>query len=277
MIKKGPSIFDFFNYRDYLGAYFAHRKEMNRHFSHRTFAQKAGYTSSGLYLLLVSGRQNLTPALISKFSKAMELNERETVYLKKMVDFTHAKTSEAKQEIFEQLIAILPRRVKSIVKEQRDYYLDWYNIAVREALDILDISDDYSSLAHFLDPAIKASEAKTSIKLLASLGMIQLDKKGYWRATDASLVSTPELGAVIVHPFQKTMMDMGKAGLEKFPPTVRNISCSTFSISELGLEGIRLKIDDFLKDIAEWVRLDENSNQVYQCNVQFFPLSKKKT
>ena len=103
-----------------------------------------------------------------------------------------------------------------------------------------------------------------------------LSVPGARRATDASLASTPELGAVTIHRFQKTMMDMGKSALDRFPREERNISCSTFSISRQGLERVSLKIDTFLSEIAALVRSDEKEDQIYQFNVQLFPLSGRK-
>lgn len=276
MGSHAPSIFAYFNYRDFLRDHFTYRKSLNRHYSHRAFAQKAGYNSSGLYLLLVNGKQNLTQALISKFAHALELNLKETDYLGLLAEFTHAKTGPAKQAAFEKMLAVLPERVKNIGREQSDYYRIWHNIAVREALAIVDVTDEFQALAVFLIPPIKPSEAKASVKLLAALGLIRKDKKGFWRATDTSLASTPELGAVTIHRFQKAMMDMGKSALDRFPREERNISCSTFSISRQGLERVSLKIDAFLSEIAALVRSDEKEDRVYQFNVQLFPLSGRK-
>lgn len=276
MGNPAPSVFAYFNYRDFLRDHFTFRKSVNRHYSHRAFAQKAGYNSSGLYLLLVNGKQNLTQALLPKFAQAMELNPKETEYLGFLVEFTHAKTGAAKQVAFEKMMAFLPERMKNIGREQSDYYRTWHNVAVREALAIVDVADDFHALAAFLDPPIKPSEAKAGVKLLAALGMIRKDKKGFWRATDASLASSPELGAVTIHHFQKTMMDMGKSALDRFPREERNISCSTFSISRQGLERVSLKIDALLSEIAALVRSDEKEDRIYQFNVQLFPLSGRK-
>ena len=276
MPPGGISVFSYFNYRLYLRDYFAHRKSLNRRFSHRAFAQKAGYNSSGLYLLLASGKQNLTKALIPKFAKAMELNARETEYLEHLADFTHAETAAAKQEAFDRMMALSPPSARNIGRDQKDYYASWHNIAVREALSVLDVGDDFRPLATFLEPPLKLPEAKAAMRLLSSLGLIRKNPAGHWKATDASLASSPELGAVTVRRFQKDMMDLGQAALDRFPREERNVSCSTFSLSRQGLERLSLKIDGFLKEVAELVRSDEKEDRVYQINMQLFPLSKRK-
>ncbi len=273
MPEQTLSIFAYFNYRDYLRDYFAYRKALNRHFSHRLFAQKAGYNSSGLYLLLIKGKQNLTAALIPKFIKALELQTREAEYFEHLINFTHAKTAAGKQNVFEKMIALLPANISHIGKNQRDYYASWTNIVIRETLSVLDVQEDYQVLAAFLSPAIKTSEAKASIKCLASLDLIRKNKQGFWRATKTSLKANPELGVAIIHPFQKTMIDLSKVALDNVSREERHIACSTFSISAQGLERLSGKIENFLAEIGELVRSDSKENRVYQFNVQLFPVT----
>lgn len=270
------SVFEYFNYRRYLEDYYRARKSLNPRFSHRLFARKAGYNSSGLYLLLVSGRQNLTPAFLPKFIKALELGPREAEYFRLLVDFTHAVTAAAKQALLERMVEMLPPGAKDLRREQAEYYRSWHNIAVREALSVVDIRDNYGDLAGFITPSLSVREARASVKLLASLGLIRRNTRGVWRATNAVLASTPEVGALHVHTFQKSMMDLAKQALDWYPREARNICCSTFSISALGMERLNLKVDRFLKDIEDLVRSDEKESQVYQLNLQLFPLTRKK-
>lgn len=270
------SVFDYFNYRSYLEDYYQYRKSLNPKFSHRYFARKAGYNSSGLYLLLTRGKQNLTPAYLPKFAKAMELDAREEEYFRLMVDFTHAGTSEAKQAILDRMVELLPPGAKELRREQADYYRSWKNVAVREALSVVDIRDNYADLASFISPPLSIRQARASLRLLASLGLIKKTSRGYWRATDAVLASTPETAPLHVRGFQKAMMDLAKDALDQYPKGERNICCSTFSISRQGMDRLNLKVARFLRDIEDLVRSDEKEDQVFQLNLQLFPLSRRK-
>ena len=74
------SIFDYTDYRRYLADYYYNRKQLNKNFSYRYFAKKAGINSIGLYKDVVEGRQNLGRALIFKFSAAMGHAKKEAEY-----------------------------------------------------------------------------------------------------------------------------------------------------------------------------------------------------
>ena len=269
------NVFAYYNYRKYLQDYYEYRKSVQRYFSYRSFAKKAGYTSSGFYLDLVKGRKSLTPQMVPKFIAALGLSEKEGRYFRLMVDFTHAEKPESKQAIFEQMSALLPRTTKALSRQQVEYYKEWYYVAVREALSVLNISDNYQDLALFLNPRISVPQAKQAIKLLSSLGLIEKEN-GFWRSVNKTIASGREIPPFVVHDFQKKMMDLGKAAVDHFSTERRNVSCTTMSVSAEGLERIIHKIDTFRKEVVDIVRSDDKESMICELNIQFFPLSKER-
>ncbi|MEO6095090.1 MAG: TIGR02147 family protein [Fibrobacteria bacterium] len=272
----GFSIYGYFDYRECLRCHFLHRKALNRRFSYRVFAAKAGYKNPGLYIMLVKGKLNLTRNKLAMFIKGMELHPREAEYFTLMVQFTHASTPEAKQHWFEKMLPLMPPSSRILTRDQAEYYRKWYHVAVREALSVLDVGEDTSVLADFLQPPITSRQAAASLKLLHSLGLILRDGGGCWRATDAILVSTPGLGPLLIHPFQESLIDMAKAALKRYPREKRHVSCFTFSISENGNNRLRLMMEKFLHELADLVRSDQGIDRVCQFNLQLFPLSGEK-
>ena len=270
----GFSVFDYFDYRRCLDDYYRYRKSLNSRFSHRSFALKAGYKSSGLYIQLVKGKLNLTRKMLPGFIKAMALSETESEYFGLMVNFSHAQNSVARQHWFDRMVPMLPPRTKAVAMDQKKYYENWYHVAVREALAILDIGDDHGLLADFIRPPITPAQARASMELLDNLGLIKKDGKGHWRATDAIVESTPDLGPFLIHAYQESLIDLGKSALKQYERNQRNIACFTFSLSDEGHKRLSLKVDQFFKEVSELVRSDTGMNRVCQLNVQYFPMSR---
>lgn len=271
------NVYAYYNYRKYLQDYYDYRKSVQRYFSYRSFAKKAGYSSSGFYLDLIRGRKSLTPQMLPKFIAALGLTEKEGRYFTLMVDFTHATTAASKQAIFEQMSALLPSAVKSLTKNQQEYYSKWYYVAAREALAILNIGEkNIQELALFLNPRITLPQAKQAIQLLLALDLIELDLTGCYRSVNKAIFSGSEIAPLFVHQFQKQMIDLGKDALDHYSTERRNVSCMTMSVSAEGLERIISKIDLFRKEVVDIVRSDEGESMVAQMNIQFFPLSKEK-
>lgn len=271
------TVFDYFDFRHCLEDYYTYRKSTHQKFSHRDFALKAGYKSSALLVQLIKGRIRPTPKMMPGLIKALDLGEKEAEYFGYMVRFTDADTAAAKQVWFEKMTPLLPSKMRLIALEQKRYYEKWHNVAVREALAILDVSDDCSELADFIQPTISEEEAKESLELLRNLGLIRADGDGFWRATDAILNHAPDLGPFLIWDFQAGMMDKGKAALRRWTKDRRNVATFTFSLSEEGHKRLSLKIDSFFREVHNLVRSDEGMNRVCQLNVQYFPLSKEKS
>ena len=195
-----------------------------------------------------------------------------------MVDFTHATTPASKQQIFDQMSALLPRTVKTLTKNQQEYYSKWYYVVVRESLAVLNINDkNIQELALFLNPKITLPQAKQAIQLLLNLGLVELAEDGFYRSVNKAITNGSEIAPLFVHQFQKQMIDLGKSALDHYSTERRNVSCMTMSVSAQGLERIISKIDLFRKEIVDIVRSDEGESMVCEMNIQFFPLSKEKT
>ena len=270
------NVYAYYNYRKYLQDYYEYQKSVQRYFSYRSFAKKVGYSSSGFYLDLIKGRKSLTPTMVTKFIAALGLNEREGRYFQLMVDFTHAETPASKQQIFDQMSALLPRATKTLTRNQQEYYSKWYYVAVRESLAVLDINEkNIPELALFLNPRISVPQAKQAIRLLLDLGLIEL-VDGFYRSVNKTISSGREIAPLFVHQFQKQMIDLGKEAIDHYSVERRNVSCTTMSVSAKGLERIINKIDLFRKEILDIVRSDEGESMICELNVQFFPLSKEK-
>ena len=275
-MKPPVSVFDYFDYRVYLDEYYIARKAVDSKFSYRYFAMKAGYNSSGLYSSIVQGKVNLTENTIPKFVKALNLAETEVLYFELMIQFTHAQTAKAKQNVFEEMLPFLPPKSRHLAEDHKEYYSRWYITAVHQILDVYDFSEDFEDLALFLIPNISVDQAKSAIAVLQSLGLINKNEDSYWKSKDQSILGGADVGKAFIHEFQREMIDLGKESLNRFSKERRNISTITLSLSREGRDRILEKANSFQKDLVEIARSDSNENQIFQLNLQFFPLSRRK-
>jgi uncharacterized protein (TIGR02147 family) len=273
--ELGISIYDYMDYRRFLEDYFRLRKTMNRHFSHRLFARKAGIKSSGYFREVTTGSRKLSKGKLPGFAKALELDERERTFFERLVAFNDAKAAPARRLLYEQVLRSLPPRVQQLKLSQMEYFSKWYHVAVREALSVIPVSDDPEPLAAALRPPITAAQARASLKLLAGLGLIERDAGGCWRARHASLLGRrDESAAVLMRAFQGEMLDRAREALESVPPSHRDISTTTMSVSAQALGRLKGAIEDFRKRVRDIVGADSGEDRVVQLNIQVFPLTR---
>jgi uncharacterized protein (TIGR02147 family) len=112
--KSTIRVFDYTNYRDYLGDYYKDQKALNPYFSYRYFAGKARISSIGLYKDVVDGKQALSRRAISKFSDAMGHTKREAEYFEAMVFFSDATSIEERKNYFERMMACRESKARVI-------------------------------------------------------------------------------------------------------------------------------------------------------------------
>ena len=273
---KYIDIFKYKDYRVFLRDYHTERKKVDSKFSHRYFAQKAGYSSSGFYSNVVKGVHNITSRYLPKFVKGLDLNSSEAEYFALMIEFTHSQDVVEKQEIFERMIKIMPKPIRRLKENQKNFYEKWHNSAILLALSILDVSDNYSELSQFINPPIKVPETKKSLELMSELGLIEQNSEGFWKPTDAKLVGGEEVGVYTIHKYQSEMMEMASVAQQRFTPKERFITTKAISASQKNLHRISEAVNKFYKEVDAIIHAEAESDQIYQFNLQFFPLSKKK-
>ncbi len=266
-------LYTYRDYREYLRDLHNERKKKDSKYSHRYFAMKAGYNSSGLYSNIVKGINNLTPRYIPKFISALGFEQREERYFRLMIEHTHANNSIDRQRIWEQMICLMPVKLKRIREKQNSFYSEWYHVAVFNALDILSFTDDYSDLALFINPSIKKSEAKQSVALLKNLDLISLDDEGFWKPNGNRIVGGEEVGVQRIREFQSDLMDLAKEAQTRFPTQERYIVSKSVTVSKEGILRLRKAVQELFSSINTVVLADEKPEQVFQLNVQFFPMS----
>lgn len=273
--KAGIRIFDYLDYRKFLADFFQHKKSVNKHFSHRLFARKADIKSCGYFSEVVSGTRNLSRNKIAKFALGLELDDREKVYFERLVAFNHAKTHQARQTLYENMVKALPLKIQHLKQGQMEYFSNWYYVAVRETLSICKVKDDYEALASRLQPRITATQAKSAVRLLEGLGLVERDAEGHWRARHVSLLSRrDESSPLHVRAFQSEMIAKAREALETVPQQHRDISTVTMSISAGGMERLKGAVDEFRKRVREIVQSDQGEDRVAQLNIQVFPLTR---
>ena len=268
-------IFEYSDYRKYLKDLLEDRKRVNRLFSHRAVLQKMGITSTGFLANVISGRKNLTPAQVQKLAQIMKLKAAEARYFECLVLFNQAKSLEDKNNQMRRLVANQKVETKTLARKQLNLFSKWHYVVMRELLYFHKLKDDFRAAARMLIPSITAEEAERAVKELEDLEVLSKDAEGYYLQKDSAISTGNEIRSLQVANFQVETMDLAKAALDRFPLAERDISCMTMTLSQGSFDQVKTEIQAFRKRISAIAVADEKVDQVFQCNIQFFPVTKK--
>lgn len=269
------NIFDYQNYRLFLSDYLNEKKQYDKGFSQRDILRKMGISSSGFLSNVLSGRNNLTTTQVAALCKVLKLKKAEAEYFETMVLFTQAKTIDEKNTYFSRMVKQHKAKFKSLRPDQLSLFAKWHYAVIRELIYFTEFKDDFKKLAKIVDPPISPAEAKEAIEELEKIGLIKKDKNGTYRQMSGIVTTGDEIRSFHVSRFQVETMKRAQRALDTVPSEDRDMSVLTLKLSKNRMKQIKTEIQMFRKKLLRMAETDSNQEQVYQCNINFFPVSKK--
>jgi uncharacterized protein (TIGR02147 family) len=269
-----PQLFHYIDYRSYLKDYYREKKASAKSFSYRYFSQKAGISSPVFLKLVMEGKRNLGRDGTEKFIKALEFNEKESRYFRKLVLFNQATHSSEKQEHYESIRELSGAVSESALnRSEYKYYSLWYLPVLRE-LVTLGAFQDFEQLGKSLRPEITAGEARQGIELLQELGMIKRRKDGSYAQKNAAITSGPDLQRMALLEFHSSMLELSKDALFQLKKEERHISAMTLGVSQSAYDAILVEYEAFRERVLKLVHGDTYSDRVVHMGFQLLPMAK---
>ncbi len=266
------SIFEYCNYRLFLGDYYQFKKRIDPTFSHRAFLSSAGMTGPNFLKNVIDGKRNLSKDGISAFSKALGLKKKERQYFEALVLFNQAKDPFKKQQYFSKLAEFADRSsIQQMQRDQYEYLGTWYAVAIREYLHSNEFDGDYEKLAKTIHPPVTARQAKKAVELLERLGVIRSKGNGDFEVASPLVSTGAEVRSLSARKYHRDMADLAQKAID-LSLDKRYFRGITGSFSEETRQCIIKEIDLFARRVMELIENDSGSRRVHQLNMQLFPL-----
>lgn len=265
-------ITEYQDYHLFIRDYYDDRKRCS-YFSWREFARLAGF-SSPTYLRLVSeGKSNLSRVTMDRMVNAMGLAGYEVPYFKAMVNYGNAKNEESMAKYRKEMRTIaLEYKVRVVDKEAVEYFDGWKNSVIRELAPMMPGATP-GKMAKACCNEISAADVSASLEFLTKAGFLKKDSDGAFHQTEKNVTASKEGLVYAVHALQKKMAGLGAESIERFDAETRSVSGITLSVDRIAYERIAREIDDFRKRIIAIASDTEDADQIYQMNLQFFPMT----
>ena len=267
-----PTIYTFFNYREYLSALFNYHKAINPVFSHRYIVSKAGFKSPNSLKNVINGDRNISIDGAERFASAFKMEEKERNFFILLVKFNTAKSSKEKERCLSELLKMrnssLPAGLKD---EQMEIMSAWWHVAIREMTALPDYKNSSLWVSRILMPSIEHKNAAASLALLKRTGFIRRSETG-WKPVEKIIQSDPEVSHVYAAKFHREMIRLGMESISRFSHELREISGTTLRLSRNDISRVKTLLQNFRRQLLDFAASSQNADQVYQLNFQFFPL-----
>lgn len=268
-------VYEYQNFRLFLSDFLNFKKKHEKGFSQRDILKKMEISSTGFLSNVLSGRNNLTTTQIASLSKVLKLKKADAAYFETMVLFTQAKTIDEKNNYYSRMVKLHKSKFKSLKPSQLSLFSKWHYAVIRELLYFYEFTDDYKELAKMVDPPISPKEAQEAVAELEKIGLIARDSQGVYRQKSGIVTTGDEIRSFHVANFIRETMKRAERAFDTTPPEDRDLSVLTLKVSPEKMKQIKTEIQMFRKKILGLVESDTDQKQVYQCNINFFPATKK--
>lgn len=269
------NIFDYQNFRLFLGDFLHKMKDKKKGFSQRSILKQMGITSTGFLANVISGRNNLTLAQTESLAEILGLKKKEKEYFEALVLFTQAKTIEEKNLHFEQMIKVHKSKFRKLSKDQMSLFSNWHYAVVREIIALTKFTGDFKALAKMVRPKISETQAKKAVEELEKIELIKKDSDGIYHQHKGTVTTGDEVKSLHVSNFLLETMKKAQLSMDNTEPSERDISALTLKLSESKMKEIKSEIRMFRKKLLQMAEQDSNKDRVYQCNINFFPVSER--
>jgi uncharacterized protein (TIGR02147 family) len=261
------------DYRLYLKDFFSHQKANVSGFTHRTFANLAGFSSSSFCLHVMQGHKNLSGDSIQKLLTGMNLEGAAARYFEALVQYNQAKTFHDREFFFSELNKIRRKTLfYRVNKRQFILYSEWYFSVIRELAVYSNWNGDYQLLGSMVVPPLSAEKTRKTVDTLIQAGLLLYNEDGTLHQ-NSPVVSADDAPAVIVNKLKKDFMLKALEAEEKFRKPAKYSSSATISMSIATFNKAKGMIDDLRQQLLTMALNDNEVDQVFQVNFQMFPLS----
>jgi uncharacterized protein (TIGR02147 family) len=269
-----PNVFEYSDYRLFLGDFYQYLKARFAHFSFRYFSRRAGFTSPNFLKLVIERKRNISPASVPRFAEALKLSKVESEFFTHLVQFSQSKNPTQRADSAKLMLQCKGfQKIHPLQQAEYAYYANWYYIPVRELAGLSQFREDPAWISQVIFPAISAADAAQALRDLECLGLLIRDDHGRLLQAQRTVCTANEVSSSAISHYHKDMLQMAARSIDMVPRTHREISAACVPLSRSAALKAKAMIQQFRDDILNMAVEDTDADTVYQINLQLFPLS----
>lgn len=261
----------------YLRALYQQVKEANSPYSYRHFAEELGFGFTNYMHLVLTGKREISLEVAAKVVEKLGMKRADRDYFMALIAYHRARDHRQREILFGEIVRIRQRQTpQELDQDMLAYLSEWYHPVVRELVQLPEFKDDPRWVAQTIRPTIPEKAADASLKLLKRLQLIVWsDEKNRWVQRDPNVTTGPMIRGLGVKRYHQQMMILATDALLQVPAARRDYQALTFAVDDELMDDIRRCIDDFWHRILEKTTQPAAARQIYQLNIQFFPVSEE--
>jgi hypothetical protein, TIGR02147 len=267
-------IIEYRDYRQYMRDFYEERKRCS-YFTWREFASLSGFVSPTYLKLVCDGKTRLSKPGIAKVARAMGLEGFDCTYFTLLVKFGNAKTDSEKELALKELEReARMNKIRIIDADMLHYYESPVCPIVRELAPAMPKAA-FSEIASKIRSGATVVDVREALQFLVKVDLLRKKSDGTYEQTEKAVKGSKEAIPLAIRAMNKKMAEFAVQSIANDPIEERNFSSVTMGVDRPTYDRIVKEIDAFRKRIVSIANGCKKIEQVYQFNLQMFPLTDK--
>ncbi len=274
-VTPPPNLLAFGDYREFLAAFYRHRKSQRAGFSFRSFAEKAGFSSPNYLQLVIQGKRNLSTDSAPRVARALGLKSSEAAYFVALVRNANASSGEDRERSERERLRLAKVLVaKTIPTARAEVLSKWYLLPIRELCLFPDFEASGDWISAKLRGLVTPGEAEEGLRTLLRAGF--LVERGGRLVCEDPVVETPPDGfdALRVLGLHRETLATWIRLLEGLATSERELGLVNIPISKDKLPELKRRVRAFQDEIIGWLQDEKNPEELVQLGSYVVPISR---
>ncbi len=264
------------DYKSFLSAYANYKRTKNKHWTLGVWTKQLGLKSTSSISKVISGERLPGKKIIEKLVLYFKFSTSDEKYFRGLIAFHKVKNDpELAVAVLEKLGKEHPNGSVAILEDSTFQILsNWYSFAVREVIRAGVSFKDLSLVSSLFNFKVNVKSLSYCLRSLKKAKLIEESESGDLFATSHRVQTQSDYASEAVKQYHEKTIALAKEAVRKisveereFQGTTLNINKENFLAAQEMLRNFR---ERFVKNFEE-----TDGNQIYQMQIQFFPLTKE--
>ncbi|MBK8804667.1 MAG: TIGR02147 family protein [Fibrobacteres bacterium] len=265
-------VYSHLDWRSFLRETHEERRTHESSFTWKHVAEVLGMDPAQLARIL-RGSAPLPFRYVPALSRLFDLDRRASAYFEELLRLDRAHTEDERIRCRARLSALRGVATQKIGGTQAEFYTSWHHCALRALVGMGGHRGDGGALGALCQPEVAPEDARHSVELLIELGLVERDRDGSLRPTEAHLVAGSDIPVQVVRGFHRQAIDLARSALETIPPHEREISAVTASLDAAGFSAARELARQLRQKVQSLAHRTSTPDRIYQLGIQIFPVA----
>lgn len=276
-MSSNISINSFTDYRTFLLSHAQVKKKENKRWTYGIWAKQLGLSSTSSITKIIQGDRNPGDHITDKLISYFKFNGEQADYFKDLIRLHKVKKDPRMAVLLlEKMGKDHPDKfLRTLKHKEFEMISSWYCLAIREMTRMDCFFEDPYWISKNFNFQITKTDVSKALKNLLDLGLLKRGENGELLISEGRVQTSDDMMSEAVKRYHEDMLDNAKLALRKVDLEKREFTGSSLIVSEENLPQAKKMIRDFRSKFNKTLE-EESGNQIYQFQIQFFPLTKFK-